>query len=168
MDNIVLIGMPGTGKSTVGVILAKRLGYDFLDQDLLICRREGKPLPEIIQEKGIDRFLEIEGEVGLGICCHRTVIATGGSAVFSARAMAHLKRNGIFVWLETPLPVLEQRLARGSRHDRGVAAPEDMTLADIYAQRAPLYETYADIRIACDCDTDGVVQKIRDALAGRP
>ncbi|MCI8630858.1 MAG: AAA family ATPase, partial [Firmicutes bacterium] len=95
MKNVILIGMPGTGKSTVGVILAKRLGYDFIDQDIVIALREERQLSEIIEQDGIDRFLEIEGEVGLGINAERTVIATGGSAVFSDAAMQHFKENGV-------------------------------------------------------------------------
>ncbi len=167
MKNVILIGMPGTGKSTVGVILAKRLGYDFIDQDIVIALREERQLSEIIEQDGIDRFLEIEGEVGLGINAERTVIATGGSAVFSDAAMQHFKENGVCVWLETPLSVLEGRLINGSREERGVAAPADMKLSDIYALREPLYNKYADARIVCDCDADGVAHKIRDAIKDR-
>lgn len=166
MKNVILIGMPGTGKSTVGVILAKRLGYDFIDQDIVIALREGRQLSEIIDQDGIDRFLEIEGKVGESIECESTVIATGGSAVFSDNAMKHFKENGVCIWLETPISVLEERLINGSREERGVAAPADMTLADIYALREPLYTKYADIRIVCDCDADGVARKIKDALKG--
>ena len=95
MKNVILIGMPGTGKSTVGVILAKRIGYDFLDEDIAITLKDGRQLSEIIEQEGIDRFLEIEGEVGLSIEAEKTVIATGGSAVFSDDAMRHFKENGI-------------------------------------------------------------------------
>lgn len=164
MKNIVLIGMPGTGKSTVGVVLAKRLGYDFIDGDLLITRREGNTLPEIIAREGLERFLEIEGEVGCAIDCERTVIATGGSMVFSDKAMRHLKQNGFVIWLETELETLAQRLAYNSREDRGVAAPAGMSIEEIYAVRAPLYEKYADIRIKCEYGTERTVQQIRDAL----
>ena len=94
MKNVILIGMPGTGKSKVGVILAKRIGYDFLDEDIAITLKDGRQLSEIIEQEGIDRFLEIEGEVGLSIEAEKTVIATGGSAVFSDDAMRHFKENG--------------------------------------------------------------------------
>lgn len=164
MKNILLIGMPGTGKSTVGVILAKRLGYAFLDEDILICQNSGATLPQIIEERGVAGFLKLEERVGLGIHCARTVISTGGSVVLSEAAMAHLKQNAVTVWLETPLEVLEERLQRHSRRDRGVAAPDDVTLSEIYAQRAPLYEKYADIRIFCDGNTDSVVRAVREAL----
>ena len=167
MKNVILIGMPGTGKSTVGVILAKRIGYDFLDEDIAITLKDGRQLSEIIEQEGIDRFLEIEGEVGLGIEAEKTVIATGGSAVFSDDAMRHFKENGICVWLETPIAVLEERLINGSREERGVAAPAEMTLSDIYALREPLYKKYADIRIVCDCDADGVARKIKEKLKGQ-
>ncbi len=164
MENIILIGMPGTGKSTVGVILAKRLGYDFLDTDILLARTDGRPLARILDESGIDAFLHIEEEVGRGIHCRRTVIATGGSMVFSQAAMDNLKDGSVTVWLETPLAELERRLRRNSRHDRGVAAPESMTLEEIYAIRKPLYEKYSDIRISCSGTTEDVVNAIRTAL----
>lgn len=166
MKNIVLIGMPGTGKSTVGVILAKRLGFAFIDADILITQREKRTLPQIIEEVGIDEFLRIEGRAGLSIECESTVIATGGSMVFSEEAMRHLKANGVIVWLETPLPELEDRYARNSRADRGVAAPESMTIEDIYAVRKPLYEKFADIIIHCEKSTEAVVRQVRDAVSG--
>ena len=164
MKNIVLIGMPGTGKSTVGVILAKRLGYDFLDTDILLAQREGRTLPRIIEEEGLDRFLELEGKAGLSVDCRSTVIATGGSMVFSEPAMAHLKKNAVTIWLETPIAVLEERLSHEAREDRGVAAPGDMTVRDIYALREPLYAKYADLRMFCVDGVDLVVSDIRSAL----
>ena len=167
MDNIILIGMPGTGKSTVGVILAKHLGYDFLDCDILIARREGRTLPEILEQDGLERFLEMEGQAGESIRCTRTVIATGGSMVFSPRAMEHLKRGSVTVWMDTALSVLEKRLTAASRHNRGVAAPADMSIRDIYAQRAPLYRKYADLRLRCPLGTDRTVEKLEALLAQR-
>lgn len=166
MKNIVLIGMPGTGKSTVGVVLAKFMGYDYLDTDILLSRRQHSTLPKIIEAEGLDRFLELEGEAGLSVDCSDTVVATGGSMVFSAPAMEHLRKNGVVIWLETPLDVLEERLSRTAREDRGVAAPADMSVRDIYAQRAPLYTKYADVRIRCGEGVDGVVSDIRTALCG--
>ncbi len=117
MPNIILIGMPGTGKSTVGVILAKRLGYDFIDVDLLIIKKTGKTLPEIIADDGVGGFLAIENQVGESIRCHRCVIATGGSMVLNDRAMEHLGAENTVIWLDTDVAELEQRIENGT--DRG-------------------------------------------------
>ena len=160
--NIILIGMPGTGKSTVGVILAKRLGYDFLDSDLLLAREAGMTLPEILNSMGVDGFLELEGRVGAGIKCSGTVIATGGSMVLSPEAMANLAANGVIVWLETRLYELERRINRNP--DRGIAAGPNTSVEDIYAVRRPLYEKYADVRIKCRKGVDPVVAQVLDAL----
>jgi shikimate kinase len=145
-DNIVLIGMPGVGKSTVGVILAKMLGYQFLDSDLLIQQQEGKLLCEIIAERGTDGFIEVENRVNASIEAHRTVIATGGSAVYGREAMAHLAGIGTIVYMEVDYKPLEKRLAdiRG----RGVVLREGQDLHGLYLERTPLYEQYADVRIA--------------------
>ena len=164
MKNIVLIGMPGTGKSTVGVILAKRLGYDFIDVDILITQREKRTLPQLIEDEGIDGFLKLEGQAGLSIECDRTVIATGGSMIFSDDAMRHLKADAITIWLETPLHKLVERYKRNSRQDRGVAAPGDMTIKEIYELRKPLYKKYSDITIHCRKQSEYVVQQIRGAI----
>ena len=162
--NIILIGMPGVGKSTIGVILAKNLGMDFVDEDILICKRESSTLPEIIRKKGIDVLLRIEEQVGLSFNDENCVLATGGSAVFSDAAMEHLKSNGICIWLYSPLEVIEERLSRGSRENRGVAAPASMTVEDIYNQRMPLYEKHADIKIICtdqiESTIDSIIMKI--------
>ncbi|MCD7845283.1 MAG: shikimate kinase [Oscillospiraceae bacterium] len=164
MKNIVLIGMPGTGKSTVGVILAKRLGYDFLDTDILLARREGHTLPEILAAYGLEGFLQREEALGRELRRDSTVIATGGSMVLSAAAMENLCRDGVVVWLQTPVSVLEARLANHSREDRGVAAPADMTVGDIYAMREPYYQKYADLTIPCRDGADQVVAAVREAL----
>ena len=166
MKNIVLIGMPGAGKSTVGVVLAKYMGYDFLDTDILLSRRQQSTLPKLIENEGLERFLQLEGEAGLSVERSDTVIATGGSMVFSEAAMEHLRANAVVVWLETPLDVLETRLSNTAREDRGVAAPADMSVREIYAIRAPLYAKYADVRIRCGEGVDGVVADIRTALRG--
>ncbi|MBR4158292.1 MAG: AAA family ATPase [Oscillospiraceae bacterium] len=166
MKNIVLIGMPGTGKSTVGVVLAKYMGYDYLDTDILLSRRQQRTLPQLIEAEGLERFLQLEGEAGLSIECSDTVIATGGSMVFSGDAMEHLRSGAVVVWLETPLEVLEARLSRTAREDRGVAAPSDMSVREIYEQREPLYAKYADVRIRCGEGVDGVVADVRTALRG--
>lgn len=164
MKNIVLIGMPGTGKSTVGVILAKRLGYGFLDTDILLAETAGRRLPDIIEDEGFERLIEMEGEVGAGINVKSTVIATGGSMIFTDSAMKNLRENGITIWLETPVEELELRLSANSREDRGVAAPAEMTIADIYNQRKPYYEKYSDFRVDCLPGTDNVVHQILEVL----
>lgn len=160
MKNIVLIGMPGTGKSSVGVILAKHISYAFMDTDIELARRAGRTLPRILREDGLERFLEMEGETGLAVDCENTVIATGGSMVFSENAMQHLCESGVVIWLETPVETLEARLTGGSRERRGVAAPGDMSIRDIYALREPLYAKYADLRIACRAGVENVVADI--------
>lgn len=163
MKNIILIGMPATGKSTVGVILAKLLGYDFLDTDILISLEQKCTLSQIIAEAGYDRFIEIEGNIGKNIKHERTVIATGGSMVFSEDAMKNLSESGVVVWLDTPVSELEKRLT-GSLADRGVATPAEMTFSEIYEMRAPLYQKYADIHILCSGATENVVTDLKDKL----
>lgn len=147
MKNIVLIGMPGSGKSTVGVVLAKSLGYDFLDSDLAIQARERKKLYEIISEAGLEGFLKIEEEVNASFLVEHTVIATGGSAVYGKKAMEHLKHIGKIVYLKLPYEEIKHRL--GDLNKRGVAVRKNQTLADLYEERVPLYETYADVTIEC-------------------
>ena len=160
--SIVLIGMPGTGKSTAGVILAKQLGYEYLDTDLLLIKRAGKTLPEIMAESGVDGFLELEGQVGESIHCEKCVIATGGSMVFSENAMKNLCNKNVVIWLDTDLSVLQERI-NGSA-DRGIAAAPGATVAGIYDVRKPLYEKYADIHILCTGNTDHVVAQIKEAV----
>ena len=155
--------MPATGKSTVGVILAKMLGYDFLDADILIALKQKRPLAQIISEEGYNKFIEIEGLIGIGIKCEKTVIATGGSMVFSEAAMKNLSENGITVWLDTPVSDLENRLI-GSLADRGVATPAKMSFQEIYDMREPLYRKYADLRIACEGTTEKVATELRERL----
>lgn len=144
-DNIVLIGMPGVGKSTVGVILAKVLGYQFLDADLVIQQQEGKLLKEIIAEVGTEGFIQIENRVNAGITCSKTIIATGGSVVYGKEAMEHLKEIGKVVYLEVPYPMIEKRLS--DIKGRGVVLKKGQTLHDLYMERTPLYEKYADLRV---------------------
>ncbi len=144
MKNIILIGMPGTGKSVVGKALAKRLGYTFVDADDVIVETAGKTLPEILRTDGLDAFLEIEARVGETMDYENTVIATGGSMVLSDSAMTHLKENGIAVWLETPLSQITERMPEDLT-DRGIAAPQGMTIREIYKHREPLYAKYADL-----------------------
>ena len=147
MKNIILIGMPGAGKSTVGVALAKKLGYAFMDADLVIQAREGKLLHEIISEQGVEGFWQVEEEVNESILTERTVIATGGSAVYGDRAMTHYKGIGKVVYLALPLEDIRERL--GDLDERGVTLREGQDLAALYEERIPLYEKYADITINC-------------------
>lgn len=144
-DNIVLIGMPGVGKSTVGVVLAKALGYQFVDADLLIQEAEGKLLSELIEEHGTDGFIELENRVNSQIQTHRSVIATGGSVVYGKEAMEHLKSIGTVVYLKQNLRVLQRRLR--NLKGRGVVLKEGQTLVDLYKERTVLYEKYADITV---------------------
>ena len=141
--SIVLIGMPSCGKSTLGVLLAKRLGYRFIDSDLLIQDREDKLLHEIIAECGVEGFISIENEVNSAISERKAVIATGGSVIYGEEAMENLKSLGKVVYLKVPYDEMCRRL--GDYSHRGVVIKKGSTLADMYAEREPLYEKYADI-----------------------
>lgn len=157
--NITLIGMPGAGKSTVGVVLAKVLGYRFLDSDLVIQEQTGKRLHELILEYGEKGFLEIENRINAAISVSNTVIATGGSAVFGAEAMRHLREISTVVYLKLSYESLNVRL--GDLHERGVVMEEGQTLSDLMDIRCPLYEMYAHITIEADqLDIRSIVQKI--------
>lgn len=147
MDNVVLIGMPGSGKSTVGVLLAKALGYDFLDVDLVIQRQEGALLQDILDTRGVDAFLDAEEKAVCSVRCEGHVIAPGGSAVCREKAALHLKSLGPVVYLKVPLEELQQRIQNLST--RGIAMEPGQTLADVMAYRAPLYDKYADLVIDC-------------------
>ncbi|NTV78085.1 MAG: shikimate kinase [Clostridiales bacterium] len=146
--NIVLIGMPGVGKSTIGVVLAKNLGYHFLDSDLLIQETHEKLLHQLIDDYGIDGFLKIEDDVNASICVEKTVIATGGSAVFGQKAMEHFQQTGIVIYLQLSYETINERL--GDLKKRGVTLRENQTLFDLYSERKPYYEKYADLKIDCD------------------
>lgn len=145
MNNITLIGMPGAGKSTIGVVLAKVLGYQFLDSDLLIQKQEKRRLSEIIEEEGYKGFKDVENRVNVSIEAENTVIATGGSVVYCEEAMEHLKSIGTVVYLKLSLNALSKRL--GNLKGRGVLLREGQNLTDLYEERTPLYEKYADIVI---------------------
>ena len=147
MKNVILIGMPGAGKSTVGVVLAKRLGYTFLDSDLVIQQKYGKLLHELIREHGVEGFWKIENDVNAGLTCDKTVIATGGSAIYGAEAMEHLRSIGTVVYLRLTLSQIEERL--GDLTERGVTLREGQDLKALYEERTPLYEKYADIIVDC-------------------
>lgn len=163
MKNIVLIGMPGTGKSVVGRALAERLGYTFVDADDLIVAATGKTLPEILRTDGLDAFLAIEGRVGETMDFENTVIATGGSMVLSERAMAHLKENGVAVWLETPLSQISERMP-ADLVDRGIAAPAGMSIREIYRHREPLYARHADLIVASRQGEDDTAHQVEEVM----
>lgn len=162
-ENIVLIGMPGAGKSTVGVVLAKRLGYDFIDSDLLIQKARGELLSNIIEKYGIEEFIRIEDQVNASIDVENTVIATGGSVVYGERAMKHLSEIGRIVYLKLPFEELEGRL--GSLQQRGVVLREGQTLRELYDERCVLYERYAHITVEEDqLDINETVMLVMDKL----
>lgn len=165
MDNFILIGMPGTGKSTVGVVLAKLLGFNFIDTDILISNKDkaSRPLRQIIAQDGYEAFLKAEGQIGEDLCCSHSVIATGGSMVYSEKAMENLARLGLIVWLDTPVSVIEDRIG-GDLQERGVATPGKMTVAEIYEDRERLYSRWAQLRFPCAGSTEQVVTKLRDQL----
>ncbi|MGM9680813.1 MAG: shikimate kinase [Eubacteriales bacterium] len=165
MKNIILIGMPGSGKSSVGVIVAKTLGMNFIDVDLLIQNRENALLQELLDSVGMDGFLELEADAVCSIQAENAVIAPGGSAVLCERGAKHLKELGTVVYLKTDIADLESHLHNLS--SRGVARKPGQTIADVYRYRAPFYEKYADITV----NTAGqslakTVGKVLDALKG--
>lgn len=141
-DNITLIGMPGSGKSTIGVVLAKRLGYQFVDTDLLIQAQEKRLLKEIIAEEGLDGFKRIENQVNADLSVSRSVIAPGGSVIYCQEAMEHLRELGEVIYLRVSYEELSRRL--GDLVDRGVALKEGQGLKELMEERGVLYEKYAD------------------------
>ena len=145
MDNIILTGMPGAGKSTMGVVLAKVAGLDFLDTDLLIQAREKRLLSEIIEEEGVDGFLAVEEEVNASLEASRSVIATGGSVIYGQRAMEHLREIGTVVYLRLSYATIASRLF--NIKGRGVVLREGQTLRDLYDERCGLYERYAHVTV---------------------
>ena len=147
-NNVVLIGMPGCGKSTVGVVLAKNMGFQFMDSDICIQEQENSLLHEIIEREGMDGFLAIENRVNATLDVEEYVIATGGSAIYGAEAMEHLSEIGIIVYLKLPYEEIKERL--GDLIERGVTFREGQTLLDLYEERIPLYEKYADIIMDCN------------------
>ncbi len=145
--NIILIGMPGCGKSTIGVLLAKALLLDFIDTDLLIQNRFGKKLSEIIDSEGLGSFKQKESLVLSELCCEDAVIATGGSAVYSDKGMKNLKKNGKVVYLKLSPDEIRERIVNITT--RGIVMEKECTIEELYTERAPLYEKYADITLNC-------------------
>lgn len=144
-NNIILIGMPGCGKSTAGVVLAKFIGYDFVDTDLVIQEKTGKLLHQLIAELGSDGFKELEEEINCSINCFHSIIAPGGSVIYGEKAMEHFKEIGTVVYLKLPYEEVENRL--GNLASRGVVLKNGQTLRDLYDERVPYYEKYADITV---------------------
>lgn len=164
MKNVVLIGMPGSGKSTLGVVLAKVMCYSFVDTDLIIAKKAGMPLQKILDKNGLDSFLELEQEVGESLECESTVIATGGSMVLSDKAMKHLSENSVVVFIDVPLGEIKRRVTNLST--RGIAFSKGDTLDDVFDERIPLYEKYADVKIVFEnaADIENTVDRIYEKI----
>ena len=150
-NNIILIGMPGSGKTTIGTEISEKIGYGYIDSDSVIVAREGKRLSEIIAEVGTEAFLDIEAKINSELCADRCVIATGGSVIYRDFAMQKLREMGTIVYLKLPYEVIKKRL--GDLKKRGVALKEGFTLRDLYDERVPLYEKYADVTVELFGDT---------------
>lgn len=163
MENIILVGMPSCGKSTVGVVLAKTLNKNFVDTDLLIQRREKKTLQEIINTEGNDYFHKVEEEVLLSFDEEDYVVATGGSAIYFDNAMNHFKEKGIVVYIRVSLETVLERL--NNIKTRGVTLEKGQTLEDLYNMRIPLYEKHADVIIDADnCTVEETIEKIIEKI----
>lgn len=161
--NIILIGMPAVGKSTVGVVAAKRLGYEFIDTDLLIQKQEDKLLCEIIEEKGTEGFLEIENQVNRDVDVTHAVIAPGGSVVYCEEAMEHFKKIGTVVYLQASFETIDTRLKNAK--NRGVVLKDGQTLKDLYDERVVLFEKYADITVSEDgLKQDETIEQVLEIL----
>ncbi|SHO53020.1 shikimate kinase [Anaerocolumna xylanovorans DSM 12503] len=163
MKNIILVGMPSAGKSTIGIILAKVLGYQFLDSDLLIQEQEKELLKDIIDKRGIDGFLAIENQINSEIDAVNTVIATGGSVIYGKEAMEHLRENGIIVYIKLSLQTITERL--GNMKQRGVVLRTGQDLKMLYDERCPLYEKYAHITVSGEqLNTEELMEKIIEEI----
>lgn len=162
--NIILIGMPAAGKSTVGVLLAKVLNKHFVDTDIYIQQEESKPLQVLLDEVGHDEFRRLEQDYVLQLRCCNTVIATGGSVPYSEKAMEHLKADGVVVYLYLPIDEIKRRLTNFST--RGVVIDKGQSLDELYNQRAVLYDKYADVRVDArglthEQTIDAIVEKLK-------
>lgn len=162
-NNIILIGMPGVGKSTIGVILAKMLGYTFIDADIVIQNQEKKLLREIIASEGVEGFIQVENRINSGINGEKCIIATGGSVVYGEEAMEHYKQIGRILYLKVGFDTLSSRL-----HDikgRGVVLRKGQDLNALYEERTPLYEKYADLTVSEDgLNIEQTIDKIMEIL----
>ena len=164
VDNVILIGMPGSGKSSVGVVLAKAMGLSFLDVDLLIQERENALLQEILDQNGVEYFLDVERDAICSVNCRRTVVAPGGSCVCRDEAISHMRALGTVVYLQLSLPEVERRIHNLAT--RGIALQPGQTLADVYEYRVPLYEKCAHITVPADGQSlAGTVEAVKEALA---
>ena len=164
-NNIILIGMSGSGKSTLGVVLAKRLGYDFVDTDILIQQKYHKLLQEIIDSEGNAEFARKEEKVLSEVDFKRTVISTGGSAIYYEKAMENLKRQGLVVYLAVPYEEIMRRIISPAK--RGILIPEGMTLEDVWREREPLYRHYADLTLPVVREkVETTVQRLQQAMEG--
>lgn len=159
-DNVVLIGMPSSGKSTIGPLLAEKLKMDFLDTDTLIVQRVGKALRDIVNEDGLEHFLQIQDNVVCGIDVKGMVVATGGGIVYGNRAMAHLAGAGIIVYLKLSLEEIQKRISPGRR----LASNKGQSIEDLYNERVPLYEKYSNFTL--ECSNKGV-REIVDEIISR-
>ncbi|GMQ58531.1 shikimate kinase [Vallitalea sediminicola] len=163
MKNIVLTGMPGAGKSTIGVVLAKTLGFTFIDSDLVIQKRENRLLQEIIDDIGMEKFLDVEKEAVLSIDASKSVIATGGSVIFRDESIEHLKQSGNIIYLKVSYEEIETRVDNITT--RGIAMAKGHTLSDVYDQRVKVYEKYANIVIDCDNKSlEEIVKDIKESI----
>ena len=163
MDNIILIGMPAVGKSTVGVVVAKRLGYRFLDTDILIQEETGKLLREIIAEQGIEGFLKVEDAINSKVNVKKTVVSPGGSVVYCENAMNHYKETGKILYLKVSYETISKRLRNAKK--RGVVLKEGQTLKDLYDERVKLFEKYADITVIEDgYSLEETIDNVMEAL----
>lgn len=167
MDNIILIGMPGCGKSTCGVLLAKALGMDFADTDLIIQKNEKMHLQDIINTRGNDYFARAEEKAVCSSKFSDCVVATGGSVVYSPNAMRYLSGNGTIVYLKISYDTMLRRI--GNIETRGILLRDGETVAGMYEGRQKLYEDYGELTVDCDClDTEKTVRAIMDALKNSP
>ena len=163
-NNITLIGMPASGKCSIGVLLAKRLGFSFVDVDIVIQEKEGRLLKEIIADEGMDGFLEVENRINADLAVKHSVIATGGSVIYGREAMQHLKKIGVVIYLKLSCESIAARL--GDLRKRGITLREGQTLQQLYDERVPLYERYADITV--DCENKSIREIVAEIVARLP